>query len=129
MSASNSDRKVRGNSGKSFKDGPHNQIGKKEIDFIAEIANALKSEFGQSSNGIRRISRLTSVRERTAQNWVEEKNGPNGESLMLLCRHSDKVLETFLALAGRGEIFANKRLRDIKTLLRDTLENLEGFDT
>ncbi len=34
---------------------------------------------------------------------VDAKNGPNGEFLIALCRHSDQVLETLLLLAGRTD--------------------------
>jgi len=37
------------------------------------------------------------------QEWFEAKNGPNGEFLIALCRHSDQVLETFCS-SGVGII-------------------------
>jgi hypothetical protein len=38
---------------------------------------------------------------REARNWFDGHNGPSGENLVSLVRHSDAVLETVLGLSGR----------------------------
>ena len=52
--------------------------------------------------GIEVVVQLTGANERTVRNWFEAKNGPSGELLVALCRHSDEVLATVLRLAGRA---------------------------
>ena len=46
---------------------------------------------------------LTSANERAVKNWFQAKNGPSGEFLIALCRHSDHALETVLLMSGREE--------------------------
>ena len=50
------------------------------------------------------------VGERTARNWLEGKNAPNGENLIELAHHSDEVLEAFLLMTGHHEILTIKKL-------------------
>ena len=52
--------------------------------------------------GIEVVVQLTGANERTVRNWFDAKNGPSGEFLVALCRHSDEVLATVLKLAGRA---------------------------
>ena len=51
--------------------------------------------------GLKIVVQLTGANERTVRNWFDAKNGPSGELLVALCRHSDEVLATVLTLAGR----------------------------
>ncbi|CAM3648737.1 hypothetical protein G6L26_025385 (plasmid) [Agrobacterium radiobacter] len=67
------------------------------------------------------IASLTLANERAVKNWFTGINGPSGEFLILLCRHSDTVLETFLMLAGHGELVKVKKFGDVKTKLNEML--------
>jgi hypothetical protein len=67
----------------------------------------------------------TGAGERTVKNWFEGKNGPNGENLVGLVRHSDEVLEAFLLMAGREDILAGKLLVDARDKLVDMLEIID----
>ncbi len=66
----------------------------------------------------------TGAGERTVKNWFEGKNGPNGENLVALVRHSDEVLEALLLMAGRVDILAGKMLVDARDKLIEMLEIL-----
>ena len=91
MSLTNNDRKIRSESGKSF---PQER-------FASAIAAALHRQYDGLRGGIEIVVELTGANERTVRNWFEAKNGPSGELLVALCRHSDEVLATVLSLAGR----------------------------
>ena len=91
MSITNNNRKIRSESGNSFPQGR----------FASEIAGALHGQCDGLRSEIEMVVRLTGANERTVRNWFEAKNGPSGELLVEWCRHSDKVLDTVLRLAGR----------------------------
>ncbi|MDA0703460.1 MAG: hypothetical protein O3A96_09545 [Proteobacteria bacterium] len=67
----------------------------------------------------------TGAGERTVKNWFEAKNGPNGENLVELMRHSDEVLEALLSMAGREDILAGKLLIDARDKLVEMLEIID----
>ena len=70
-------------------------------DSRVEIAAALHRQYDGLHGGIEIVVQLTGANERTVRNWFDAKNGPSGELLIALCRHSDEVLATVLNLAGR----------------------------
>lgn len=55
-------------------------------------------------------------------------NGPSGQFLILLCRHSDQVLETIPVLADRRELISAKKLADAKGKLREMLKLLDELE-
>jgi hypothetical protein len=65
--------------------------------FAAAIADALHREFDGNGSAIKTIVGLTAANERAVKNWYQGRNGPSGEFLILLCRHSDHVLEDRLS--------------------------------
>ena len=69
------------------------------------IAAALNRELGGSARAVKTIARWTGSSERAAKYWLAGARCPNGRQLILLARHSDAVLETFLHLADR-DLFA-----------------------
>src|SRR6478672_4218947 len=123
MSFPKEDRKLQSTSGRGFqsysKADPNKQLG-----FAQAVASALRREFGGSHAAIKTVVALTGANERAVKNWFEAKNGPSGEFLIVLCRHSDQVLETLLLLAGRTEhvrarqiVAAKQKLQEILTLV------------
>ena len=72
-------------------------------------------------SAVKTIAGLTLANERAVKNWFNGINGPSGEFLILLCRRSDMVLETFLMLAGHGELVKVKKFGDVKTKLNEML--------
>jgi hypothetical protein len=67
----------------------------------------------------------TGAGERAVKNWFGGKNGPNGENLVELVRHSDEVLEALLLMAGREDILAGKLLVDARDKLVEMLESID----
>lgn len=120
MSLTNNDRKFRSESGKML---PAAQ-------FALAIAGALRRQYGGERSGLRAVGQLTGANERTVGNWFDARNGPNGESLIALCRHSDEVLDTVLKMAGRDAHARAARIaltkQRIVELLRLLLEEGEG---
>jgi membrane protein required for beta-lactamase induction len=97
--------------------------------FSEAIARALHREFDQTHSAIKTVVALTGANERAVRNWFEAKNGPNGEFLIALCRHSDQVLETFLLLAGRRDHLRARTLVRAKDTLQEILVLLNELET
>jgi hypothetical protein len=70
-------------------------------EYGAAIAVALREELGGSTRAVKTIVRWTGASDRAAKYWLAGERCPNGRQLIILARHSDAVLKTFLALAGR----------------------------
>ena len=120
MSPTKKNRNIQPDFGISFpKDAEFSRIG--SGGFASAIAAALQKDFGGTRSAIKTIMRLTTANERAVKNWFEGRNGPSGEFLILLCRHSDAVLETLLTLSGRSELVKAKKLVDAKSKLREML--------
>ncbi|MCE8546446.1 hypothetical protein KBY25_11500 [Ruegeria pomeroyi] len=69
--------------------------------FANEIASALKRSLGDSRAGVKTVVAWTGANEKTVKNWFSGTYGPSVAHLIALARHSDEVLGTFLAMAGR----------------------------
>ena len=63
--------------------------------------------------------------ERTVKNWLAGTNGPSGEHLIALVARSDEVLDTVLAMAGRGRIVAGLRLLAARDRLAAALAEID----
>lgn len=97
--------------------------------FADSIARALHREFDHTYAAIKTVVALTGANERAVRNWFDAKNGPNGEFLIALCRHSDQVLEEFLLLAGRTEHLKARKVVEAKHKLREILELVDELET
>jgi hypothetical protein len=126
MSLANGDRKIRSISGRTIHCGSGGRLGAGR--FAQEISAALRLDYGNTHAAVKVIVGLTGANKRTAKNWLEARNGPNGEALVDLCRHSDQVLATVLALAGRERILRIKALADARSQLREILLILDRLD-
>ena len=91
------------------------------VSFAAAVAEALHREYDHGEGGVGRVVELTGANERTVRNWFEAKNGPNGEFLIALCRHSDRVLDALLLLAGRIDHLKARKLVEAKQKLHEIL--------
>jgi hypothetical protein len=123
MSFENGGRKIQSILGNSFLCRGKERLGAGQ--FAAQISAALRLDYGDTHAAVKTIVGLTGANARTAKNWLEARNGPNGESLVVLCRHSDQVLATVLALAGRERILRIKALSDAQSKLREILVLLD----
>lgn len=100
MSFQKMDRNFQSKKGKSF----HADNGQNDQPFAVSIALAMLAEWGESSSARKEVGRITSANERTVRNWFEGRNGPSGENLVALVRHSDAVFGTVLELSGRQAV-------------------------
>ena len=65
---------------------------------------------GKLAAGVKIVASWTGANEKTVKNWFAGRYGPSGEHLVALARHSDEVLGTFLALAGRQDLMVAMKL-------------------
>ena len=93
--------------------------------FAAIIADALHREFGETHAAIKLVAGFTHANERAVKNWFAAKNGPGGPHLMTLMRHSEKVFETLIVLAGRQDLLTIKKLSDARATLHEMLRLLD----
>jgi hypothetical protein len=125
MSPAKKDRKFRSLSGRTF----HTIPGRLGANGYAQaIAGALHAEYGGTHAAVKTVVDHTGANARAVKNWFDAKNGPSGEFLIALCHHSDHILETVLALAGRGELITAKKLVDAKGALREMLSLIDRLE-
>ncbi|MDA7946082.1 MAG: hypothetical protein MPJ78_01250 [Hyphomicrobiaceae bacterium] len=93
------------------------------------IAETLHQAFGGTRVSIKTVMSHTGAGERTVKNWFEGKNGPNGENLIQLVRHTDEVLEALLLMAGREDVLAGKLLVDARDKLVEMLEIIDELQS
>jgi hypothetical protein len=125
MSLRKKGRKIRPVSGKTFPRSSGTVERSDGYDFTAGIAETLRETFGMSGRSIKTVMAYTGAGERTVKNWFGGKNGPNGENLVELVRHSDEVLEAVLWMADREDILAGKLLVDARDRLVEMLEIID----
>ncbi len=125
MSFRKKGRKFRPVSGKTFPRASGRVAASDGYDFAAVIAETLRERLGGTRMSVKTVMAYTGARERTVKNWFEGKNGPNGENLIELVRHSDEVLEALLLMAGREDILAGKLLVDARDTLAEMLEIID----
>ena len=118
MSPTQKDRKVRSDSGRSFLQRTPSEL---EPGFAEAVADALRREFGGTPGAVKKVVRLTRANERAVRNWFEAKNAPSGETLVILMRHSDEVLEAMLRLADRQDLVAARKLSAAREKLEEML--------
>ena len=119
MSLSKNHRRIRPKSGKTFpdNDGPLPGAG----GFALAIGDALRRQFGGTAAAVKTVVALTGANARAVRNWFAAVNGPSGENLIDLMRHSDEVLEAVLIMAGRVDLAKSKKLGDAKEQLQKML--------
>ena len=125
MSFRKKGRKFRPVSGKTFPRASGRVAASDGYDFAAVIAETLRERLGGTRMSVKTVMSYTGAGERTVKNWFEGKNGPNGENLVGLVRHSDEVLEALLLMAGRENILAGKLLVDARDKLVEMLEIID----
>ncbi|MPT48380.1 MAG: hypothetical protein E2598_08165 [Sphingobium sp.] len=96
-----------------------------DAEFAQVIAAALKVEFGSARNGTKIITRWTGVSERTAKNWLNGTNAPNGVHLVLLAKESNAVLKAFMLMADRPELSLEASLLSLRRILVETIAALD----
>jgi len=92
------------------------------ICFVDEIASALKRSLGDSRAGVKTVAVWTGANEKTVKNWFSGTYGPSGAHLIALVQHSDEVLGTFLAMAGREDLMVAMKLAAAEDAISELLE-------
>lgn len=121
MSFQKTDRKVQSKKGKSFHDGG----GHDGRPFAEVICSAVLAEWGESGSARKEVGRITDANERTVRNWFECKNGPSGENLICLIRHSDIVFEAVLHLCGRQHLIQVAAVLELRDRLHDLVVEID----
>jgi hypothetical protein len=123
MSPTQKDRNLQSGSGRSFP--PQTASPIYSATFPEAIAEALRREFGTTPAAVKVVVRLTRANERAVKNWFDAKNGPSGENLVTLLRHSNEVLETVLRLAERHDLIVARKLTGAREKLREMLAMID----
>jgi hypothetical protein len=119
MSFTKEDRNFRSGNGKTFPGG------ERYNGFADAVALAIKAEFGATPSTAKRVARLVSANERCVRNWLDAKNGPNGEHLIRLMRHSEIVTHSVLSLAGRATLYGGTDLVAIRGCLVELIAKID----
>lgn len=97
------------------------------VAYASSIADALRTELGQSHRATKTLMRWTGASDRTAKNWLSGCCGPSGGHLIQLARESDTVLAAILGLAGRNRHMVGADLLQIREALITATELIDGL--
>ena len=86
----------------------------------------MRLEWGATPSARKEVCRLTGANERAVRNWFEAKNGPSGENLVHLLRHSHAVLTTVLSLAGRQDLLVSANVMGLRQHLSQLIETIDA---
>ena len=126
MSLTKKDRKLRPNLGKTFPTA-HGEA-RKEAGFVDGISQALRRQYGGTPSSVKVVARLTGANERAVKNWFDAKNGPSGENLIILLRHSNEVLEIVLQLADHRELIIARKFSASRETLRQMIVMIDDLE-
>jgi hypothetical protein len=73
------------------------------------------------------VAQLTHTNERAVRNWLDGKHGPSGSNLVILMRHSDRVLRTVLELADRRDLVLAAELTGLRQRLVDAVPEIDSL--
>jgi hypothetical protein len=71
---------------------------------------------------VKTVAAWTGANEKTVKNWFSGTYGPSGAHLIALARHSDEVLGTFLAMAGREDLMVAIKLAAAENAISELLD-------
>jgi hypothetical protein len=95
--------------------------------YAGAIADALRTELGQSHRATKTLMRWTGASDRTAKNWLSGCCGPSGDHLVQLARASDGVLATVLSLSGRNQHMVGADLLAIRGALGAAIQLVDDL--
>lgn len=72
---------------------------------IHVFANILRNNFREEFSAIKEIHLKTGIDPRSIENWYQARNAPSSMHLIMLAHHIPDVVEAFLTLAGREEVW------------------------
>ena len=82
--------------------------------FAMKIALALKSELKGRNSRAKLVAGWTGANERTVKNWISGQYAPCGRHLVVLARHSDRVLDAILSMADRQDLLLDRMGWDLR---------------
>ena len=124
MSPTEKDRKIRSKIGNLFPGAP----GLNPASFATQIAAALRRAYGGRHSAVKIVARAVGANERAVRNWFEGKNAPSGEYLVLLMCHSDEIMGSVLAMAGKREFAVAMEVSKARSVLTRALAELDRQD-
>src|SRR5580765_6756832 len=95
--------------------------------YTTAVAHALRRQLGGSHQAIKTVMVWTGAGERTVKNWFAGTSGPSGRHLVAIARHSDEILEVFLALAGRHQFTVAMKVAEARARIATLLQELDLF--
>ena len=95
--------------------------------YATEIARALHLELGETHQATKTLMRWTNANERTVKNWMAGNNGPRGEHLVALIKHSDVALAAFLGMAVRPHALTTSELPVLRERLKTALDGIDSY--
>ena len=93
--------------------------------FRHSIAAAMRAEWDSGPSARKEVGIITHANERAVRNWFDGSNGPSGENLVSLIRHSDAVFETVLLMSGRRPALTIMHADALRTRLHAFLDHLD----
>jgi hypothetical protein len=96
-----------------------------EIRIHEEIAEALNEELRASGRTVKTIMEWTGASERTVKNWLAGRSSPRVAHLVCLMRHSSKVLDAMLRLAGKDSLAAGMQVIEARDLWADAVRRFD----
>jgi hypothetical protein len=126
MSLTKKDRSFRSDDGNTF---PPAAAGQGDTTFAVGMAAALRRAYGGRHSAVKLVAGAVGANQRAVRNWFDAKNGPSGEHLVRLVRHSDEMLDSFLALAGKRRQTASLDIARARIALERALVELREIDT
>ncbi|MEB0222988.1 hypothetical protein [Pseudomonas sp. 10S4] len=94
--------------------------------YAAEIARALQMELGETHQATKTLMRWTNADERTVKNWMAGSNGPRGEHLVALVKHSDFALAALLGMAERPQALTASELPLLRQNLQMAIDRIDS---
>src|ERR1700685_471162 len=82
--------------------------------FAMKIASALTSELKERNSRAKLVAGWTGANERTVKNWISGRYAPCGRHLVVLARHSDRVLGAILSMADRQDLLFARKVGDVR---------------
>jgi hypothetical protein len=101
------------------------QTARHEMSYPSAIAASLRKELGDTHRAVKIVMKWTGANERTVKKWLAGTNGPRGEHLIHLFRHSEQVFDAFLSLAGREQLVVAKKLIAARDAIGEALEIID----
>jgi hypothetical protein len=121
MSPTEKDRKIRSKNGNLFP----GTLGLDPASFTTQIAAALRRAYGGRHSAVKIVANAVGANERAVRNWFEAKNGPSGEHLVRLMWHSDEMMDSVLAMAGKREFAVAMQVAKARSVLSKALAELD----